>query len=172
MTTYTVKAARHGDWWALHANVPDAAVWTQCRRLDQAEGVARDAIAMALDVPADSFDVEVESALEARLRPQVEAAVALSQLATQAQQAATLMNTSAARALRSDGLSVGDAGTLLSLSAQRISQLAPGADPGVGGAAVREAQELVAAIEVNLREAKAALRAAAAGGRSRHRDAG
>jgi hypothetical protein len=66
---------------------------------------------------------------------------------------------------------VGDVGSLLALSAQRISQLAPGADPDPHPTAVREAQDLVAAIEENLRAAKAALRAATAKGRPRRRDA-
>lgn len=134
MTAYAVTAARHGGWWALHADVPGASVWTQCRRLDQAESVAREAIALALDEPEDSFDVTVTSTIEDRLRAQIDAAQSLSRLADRAQRAATLMNVSAARSLRHEGLSVRDTGALLSLSSQRISQLIPGS-PSSGRAA-------------------------------------
>lgn len=168
MTTYTVNVARHGDWWSVHADVPGAVVWTQCRRLDQAEPTVREAIALALDVPPGSFEVEVESAIEPRLRAQIDAALALSRLADQAQKASSLMSTQAARTLKDDRMTVGDIGTLLSLSAQRISQLAPGGRDATDPTAAREVEALLDAIAAELSAAKAALRAASGtGGRSR-----
>lgn len=161
MTTYAVTATRHEEWWALHADVPGTSVWTQCRRLEQAEAVAREAIALALDEPEDSFDVEVTSAIEDRLRAHVVAALALSRLADRAQQAATLMNVQAARTLRDQGLSVRDTGALMSLSSQRISQLVPGTGrtETPGSADLGDVTALVEELGVELKAATAALRA-------------
>lgn len=161
MTTYSVTATRHEEWWALHADVPGTSVWTQCRRLDQAEAVAREAISLALDEPADSFDVDVTSTIEDGLRARVAAARALSRLADRAQQAATLMNVQAARTLRDQGLSVRDTGALMSLSSQRISQLVPGAveteEPG--SADLANITLLVDEVGAEFEAATAALRA-------------
>ena len=56
---YTARCERSGRWWAVH--VPEInGVRTQARRLDQVEAMARDAIAGALDVPPDSFDIGFE----------------------------------------------------------------------------------------------------------------
>lgn len=57
--TYTARAERSGKWWAIE--VPEIpGVFTQVKRLDQVEEMARDAIALMLEVPADSFDTEVQ----------------------------------------------------------------------------------------------------------------
>jgi len=44
--------------------VEELGVFTQARRLDRVEFMARDAIALLLDVPPDSFDVTVTLATE------------------------------------------------------------------------------------------------------------
>ena len=49
MKMFDVTASRSHGWWAIHANVPGASVWTQARRLDQVEATAREAISLALD---------------------------------------------------------------------------------------------------------------------------
>ena len=68
MTVYSVNFQRSGKWWAI--SVPQLrGVFTQARRRDEVEAMARDAIALYLDVPADSFDVaidEVDAAAEAK----------------------------------------------------------------------------------------------------------
>ena len=56
MKIIEVKASRSQGWWAIHANVPGASVWTQARRLDQVEATAREAISLALDTAQDSFE--------------------------------------------------------------------------------------------------------------------
>ena len=54
--TYIATARRSGDWWAIE--VPGVqGVHSQAKRLDQVESMAREAIALMLDVPEDSFDV-------------------------------------------------------------------------------------------------------------------
>jgi predicted RNase H-like HicB family nuclease/bifunctional DNA-binding transcriptional regulator/antitoxin component of YhaV-PrlF toxin-antitoxin module len=63
--TYKLIATREGGWWSIE--VPEIpGVFSQARRLDQAEYMARDAIALMLEVPEDSFDVVVEAQLPAR----------------------------------------------------------------------------------------------------------
>ncbi|HEX6499003.1 MAG TPA: type II toxin-antitoxin system HicB family antitoxin [Micromonosporaceae bacterium] len=58
MSSYTAVCRRSGNWWAI--TVPQIkGVHTQTRRLDQAEHMAREAIALMLNVAPDSFDVEV-----------------------------------------------------------------------------------------------------------------
>lgn len=55
---YTAVALRDGRWWAI--TVPEVdGVFSQARRLDRVEPTARDAISLMLEVPANSFDVEV-----------------------------------------------------------------------------------------------------------------
>lgn len=57
--TYTAVCERSGSWWAV--SVPELrGVHTQARRLDQAETMAREAIALLLEFPEDSFTVVVE----------------------------------------------------------------------------------------------------------------
>ena len=56
---YTVEAIRSGNWWAI--TVPEIkGFFSQARRLDQVETMAREAIALMLNVRPDSFDVEVK----------------------------------------------------------------------------------------------------------------
>ena len=60
--TRTARFQRSGDWWAI--SVPQLrGVHTQARRLQKAEAMVRDAIALFLDVPSDSFDVRIEPLL-------------------------------------------------------------------------------------------------------------
>ena len=55
---YTAIAERDGTWWAI--TVPELpGVFSQARRLDRVEYMARDAIALMLEVPPDSFDIGV-----------------------------------------------------------------------------------------------------------------
>lgn len=61
---YNALCTREGNWWAI--DVPGVpGVHTQAKRLDQAEAMARDAVALMLEVPPDSFDVEVTPVLDA-----------------------------------------------------------------------------------------------------------
>ena len=55
MTKYDVIATPHGDWWALE--VPSVAVFTQSGSLDDVVATARDAIAMALDLPEEQVTI-------------------------------------------------------------------------------------------------------------------
>lgn len=55
--TFHVDAERDGTWWFLI--VPELGTATQVRDLGQAEASVRDLIALWLQQPSDSFDVEI-----------------------------------------------------------------------------------------------------------------
>ena len=49
---YQVRAVRSGNWWAI--TVPELpGVFAQAKRRDQVEAMAREAIAMMLDIDTD-----------------------------------------------------------------------------------------------------------------------
>lgn len=53
---YEVTAERDGRFWLIR--IPEVDGVTQALSLDDVSGMARDYIAITLDVPADSFEVE------------------------------------------------------------------------------------------------------------------
>lgn len=124
---YEALARRSGNWWAVE--VPGGhndgeALWTQARRLDQVEHMARDAIALMRDVPPASFDVRVVPVLDPQLRVQLEHAAELRSQAESAQREATAALRQAADLLVHElNLPLRDAGAILGLSHQRIAQL-------------------------------------------------
>jgi len=122
VTHYTIRARRSGQWWALDAEGLRG-VHTQVRRIDQAEEMARDAIAGVLDVAPDSFELTVVPEVPQSLRAIIEEATAARSQAAQAQDAAAQLTREAARRLVEEGLTVRDAGVLLGVSHQRIAQL-------------------------------------------------
>lgn len=125
--TYEALARRSGNWWAvevLGGHKDGDALWTQARRLDQVEHMARDAIALMRDVPPASFDVRVVPVLEPQLSVQLEHAAELRSQAEAVQREATAALRQAASVLVHDlHLPLRDAGAILGLSHQRIAQL-------------------------------------------------
>lgn len=120
MTTYTAVCRRSGDWWAISVREIKG-VHTQVRRLDQATDMARDAIALMLDVDPATIQVEVEPEVPA---PVVDA-LAARRAAREAERAAEASTAAAAQQLLKEGYTIRDVGRLLGLSPQRISQIAP-----------------------------------------------
>lgn len=122
--TYTAVCRRVGDWWAI--DIPEIrGVHTQTRRLEQAAAMAKDAIALMLNVPADSFTVTIEPHLDEAAERTVAAATEAAQRARQAvEEAGRLQREAAATLLTKYRLTVRDAGLLLHVSPQRVSQLA------------------------------------------------
>lgn len=57
MKTYEVTINREGKWWMV--SIPELGGITQARSVKEAHDMARDYIAITLDVPANSFDVHV-----------------------------------------------------------------------------------------------------------------
>lgn len=121
MNTYIAKAVRSGKWWAISVDGVSGA-HTQARRIDKIEALAREAVALVLGVPEDSFDVVVR--LEGL--PHIAAcAVAARQAAEAAEAEAEKAVNSAVVSLKGEGFSVRDIAAMLKLSPQRISQLSP-----------------------------------------------
>jgi predicted RNase H-like HicB family nuclease len=119
MTTYTAVCRRVGNWWAI--SVPELkGVHTQARRLDQVAAMTQDAIALMLDIDPATVEVTVEPELPGTVTRAIEARDA----AREADEAAEQATATAVRSLIGDGYTVRDAGALLGLSPQRISQIA------------------------------------------------
>lgn len=120
VNTYTAECRRSGNWWAIRIRELKG-VHTQARRLDQVADMARDAIALALDVDPGEIEVLVEPKVPA---PVVDA-LAARRAAREADRAAEAATATAVRQLLDEGYTIRDAGRLLGLSPQRISQIAP-----------------------------------------------
>jgi predicted RNase H-like HicB family nuclease len=121
--TYTARCQRNGDWWAI--SVPELrGVHTQARRLEKAEAMVRDAIALFLDVPSDSFDVRIDPVLPRDLQGKVGRARKVRGEAEVLQREAAIASAEvAADLVQTAHLTVRDAGRVLGLSHQRITQL-------------------------------------------------
>ena len=123
-TTYTATAVREGRWW--NVEVPEVSGHTQARRLADIKTMARELIAVTLDVPLSAVAVTVtiskvgavenvsERAAAIKLARRQAAELEQWQLAQAAQLAHEL--TDAAVPLR-------DIGTILDVSFQRVHQL-------------------------------------------------
>ena len=127
--TYTVQARRSGGWWAL--TVPGLpGVHSQVRRLEQAEGMIRDAIALAFDVPPGSINVKRPVPL---VTPELDELLANTQ-ASRHQLAELRMTVDAlsrqlAHEMAVHGIPVRDIATALDISFQHAAKLAK--QPGV-----------------------------------------
>ena len=122
--TYRAVAVRDGRWWFLQ--VPgEQGLFTQVRRLDQAEAMLREVIGLMRKVPEDSFDVLVEPDLSSigELRAVIERAVQERERAAAAQESASAAIRDAVAQIRASGFTTRDAGALVGVSPQRISQL-------------------------------------------------
>ena len=122
MKTYTVRARRVGSWWALDVEGVRG-VRTQVKRLDQAEGMVRDALSGVLDRPPGSFAVEVVPEAPRAVRDAVAKAARARSHAALAQEDALQLTREAVRRMVDEGLTVRDAGRLLGISHQRVTQL-------------------------------------------------
>lgn len=120
---YTATAERGEGWWAIRV-VELPGVFSQARCLDRVEGMARDAIALLLDIPPDSFDVTVCQVLSDEAERVVAAAIGARAEALERQELASATSREAVRTLTRLGLPQRDIGRLLGLSHQRVGQLA------------------------------------------------
>ena len=120
--TYTARARRSGAWWAI--DIPELpGVYSQARRLDRVGPMARDAIALFLDVDPATLDIRVETNLPSDLRRDVDAVGRLRAEADRLQVESSGAMRQLAHELRGRGLSVRDAAAILGISHQRVSQL-------------------------------------------------
>jgi predicted RNase H-like HicB family nuclease len=130
MATYTARAIRSGDWWAIEIDEIDG-VHTQARRLDQVEAMARDAIALMLDVAPGSFDIDVRPELRAEWAGDLNQAAAIRRAAEILSHMASRKMIQTVRRLHDEErLPMRDIGRILGMSHQRVHQLlsAPASD--------------------------------------------
>jgi predicted RNase H-like HicB family nuclease len=119
---YTARARRSGAWWAI--DVPDLpGVYSQARRLDRVESMARDAISLFLDVDPATLEIRVETNLPSELRRDVDALGRLRAEADRLQAESSGALRHLTQELLGRGLSVRDAAAILGISHQRVSQL-------------------------------------------------
>jgi predicted RNase H-like HicB family nuclease len=121
-TTYDVNAIRTGKWWALEVPAVPRAM-SQARRLDQADTMIREALAMVLDVPEDSFNLSIHPILDGPIATLVEEANAARTQAQDARKRATERLTAAVNEARRMGLPVRDVAELTGVSYQYAAKI-------------------------------------------------
>jgi hypothetical protein len=117
-----VHASREGDWWFLEVD-GIAGGYSQARRLDQVESAVRDLLALLLEIPPDSFDIDVLVQWPEELQAASERAIAAQRRAEHARDVARAEQLRASELAAKAGLTVRDVAALLELSPQRVSQL-------------------------------------------------
>jgi predicted RNase H-like HicB family nuclease len=130
--TYRAAARRSGQWWAV--TVPELrGVFTQARRLDQVAEMAREAVALYLEVDPGDVRIVVEPVLPDRAADSV---AKLQRARLQAQRATDELAAAQAAAVRElvdvERLSNRDAAAVLGVSHQRVSQLSRSSDQAAG----------------------------------------
>lgn len=126
--TYRVEAERDGRWWvASMAEIKGA--HTQARRLDQLELMARDVISLILDVPEDSFDIDIHASLPEDVEDLAARTREARSRADASADEANEFTREAVPRLLAKGLPVRDVAVILGLSFQRVSQLARSLQP-------------------------------------------
>lgn len=120
---YEVVAERDGRSWLLR--VPELpGVFSQVRRLDQAEAMARDAIAAFLDVPADTVEVAVVATLPEDIERDVAGVRELrAAIERSEREYADLTRRLATKLVEREALTVREAARILGVSHQRVAQL-------------------------------------------------
>lgn len=121
MTTYHAEASLGERYWLIH--VAEIDQWTQARNLTEAEAMAKDLIAVCLDTPSESFEVELTISLPETVQRHLARAADRRSAAANAQSEAAGEYRAAAGQLKANGLTVRDIGTALGISHQRVQQL-------------------------------------------------
>jgi hypothetical protein len=119
--TYTARVERDGRFWLVWVVELERA--TQARHLGEVEFMARDMIALMLEIEPDSFELVVDLVLPTDVRENVEAAERLREESARANRAAADAARAAARGLADAGLPLRDIGIALGVSRQRAHQL-------------------------------------------------
>jgi hypothetical protein len=119
--SFTAFAEREGRWWIVTIRELDRV--TQARRLEQVEPMARDLIALWLEVDPTSFDITVIPLLPEALNEEILQARQLRAEADKLAEEASERSRDAARHLADAGLPLRDVGVVLGVSFQRAGQL-------------------------------------------------
>jgi len=121
MDTYHARVERGDRFWLVHVREVDR--WTQARHLREVEEMARDLVAVMLDVDPGSFRLEIAYQLPESVRRHLAEADRLRRESDAAKSAAAAESRAAARELVESGMPLRDAARLLGVSYQRVHQL-------------------------------------------------
>ena len=119
---YTAIAERDGNWWAI--TVPEVdGIFSQARRLDRVEYMARDAISLMLEVPPDSFDVVVVENHDPPTQEVIDDIHSIREAVAAMKRETGTKTRSAVLALHRSGYPQRDIGRMVGISHQRVAQL-------------------------------------------------
>lgn len=118
---YEVTVRRDGRFWYVDIPALDGA--TQARNLSEIDEMAKDYIAEVTGTPVDRLEIVVTIELPAHVQAHLAAASALRDEEAHARARAAEESRAAARALKSQGLTVREVGAALGISHQRAQQL-------------------------------------------------
>lgn len=125
MTSYDVQVTREGKWWQVA--IPELDLLTQARRVGEAELMAREAIAVTLDVPLSQVAVTVHLPDLAGHPDLLSTVTALTTRDTEAEaikRDVASQRAAIAKTLARAGVPYRDIGELIGLTYQRAQQLA------------------------------------------------
>ncbi|WP_066362826.1 hypothetical protein [Herbidospora mongoliensis] len=125
MSTFRVTAQKSEDWWALRVEGPGLSrpAHTQVRRLDKAEDMVRDLLALHFDGDASHIgDIEIIPADEP-LADELASTRRVRREADRLRVEATTLTRSTARHLRERGYAHREIGVLLGVSHQAVGKL-------------------------------------------------
>ena len=118
----TAHAERSGGWWAI--TVPEVrGAFTQARRLDQVEAMARSAVEDLLEIDGSTIEVTLDIELYADERRLVDDARTKLAFSEWAAKIASLANKEAVTQLRMGGMTTREVATVLGVSAGRVNQI-------------------------------------------------
>lgn len=123
MKSYEVTVTREGRWWMIE--IPELDGLTQARRLDDVEQMAREYVAVTLDVPFSQAVVAI-SGIEVAGHDVLEAKALVEDLRRHARQLEVLiadLTREFASAMAEASVPVRDVSSVLGVSHQRVSQL-------------------------------------------------
>jgi predicted XRE-type DNA-binding protein len=128
MTTrsFYATARRSQGWWALEVTGDGLShpAFTQARRLDQAESVVRDLLAVHFGVDtSETGRIEIVPVLEAALADVVSQTRSTREQAERLRVDAMYLTRQTARRLKAEGLPQRDISVLLGVSHQAVSQM-------------------------------------------------
>lgn len=124
MKKYTARARRTDDGWGWAIEIPELpGVFSQAKRLDLAEKMARDAIAQMLQVNPATVTVTVEPVLEDDLAKPINRLRALQAEQDRIQAETQTLASATTAELVKRGYRLRDAGRMMGLSFQRVHQL-------------------------------------------------
>ncbi len=127
--SFTATARRSQGWWALEVTGDDLPhpAYTQSRRLDQAESMVRDLLALHFGIGADQTgDVTIVPVLDPPLSEEVSNTRHAREKAERLRVDAVYQTRQTARHLRAQGLAQRDISVLLGVSHQAVSQILTG----------------------------------------------